>query len=261
MTRALLETYIFPGLPRDFVSRNDALIVPPHKAIIMTITKNSLFIFLVFSMIVLFMGLGQWQLKRLTWKQDLLRTRQEALHREPTDLIPQQLEPHEIRKVNLRGTLLSPFVRLYVQGSYQRVHPFELENGHILYVILGTENQSSPPIALKKDKSLTNFTVLLHHPSKANTFTPVNNPEKQQWYHLYLSDLDATFGKEGLPFLATALSSVAPHILPLDIDRFLSLPNNHLLYAITWFSLAFVLGVLLLFFISRGTKDARLPKA
>lgn len=211
--------------------------------------------------IALFLNLGMWQISRLAWKEELVATRKSALESQPGTDIPSALQSHQLLKVNISGTLLSPHIHLYSTGNHQRVHPLLMNNGDIIYVILGTENPISSPSQVSLSTPLKDLTVLLHQPPRKNLFTPANHVEKNQWYHLSVTDLDLAFGTKGLPFIGTALSPVFPTLSPLTPDQFLNLPNHHLMYAITWFSLAFVIGVLIMFYWGRGIHEKRLSKA
>jgi Uncharacterized conserved protein len=97
---------------------------------------------------------------------------------------------------------------------------------------------------------------IARQPAKPGAFTPDNRPDQNRWYW---PDLTAMAAHAGLlqvaPLLLEAGPAANPGGLPVGGQNYINLPNNHLQYAITWYSLAAVLVVIYL--VSRRRGGAR----
>jgi len=94
-------------------------------------------------------------------------------------------------------------------------------------------------------------TGVVRIPESPGWLTPDNEPEKNAWYYIDLAGMAAAAGV--FPFtdyyiFATGEKSLSdaatPWLAPDPNEWRIDLPNNHLTYAITWFSLAGVLLVI-----------------
>jgi surfeit locus 1 family protein len=96
---------------------------------------------------------------------------------------------------------------------------------------------------------------LLRVPSqeKPGWFIPDNRPDRDAWFWI---DLPAMAAADGLanvaPFYIDADAAPNPGGWPKRGITPLALPNDHLQYAITWFSLAAALMVIYVVYHSRG---------
>jgi len=90
----------------------------------------------------------------------------------------------------------------------------------------------------------------LHWPDEIDSYTPEPDRDKNIWF---ARDIEAMANELGtLPILIVA-SQVSPSqkaVSPLPIDSS-SIPNDHLQYAITWFSLAAVWIIMSAVFLRR----------
>lgn len=224
----------------------------------MTPKQKISFILLGVCLSGLFCALGTWQLRRLAWKEHLISTFDKAFE-DPTILeIPQTLPSDKVLKVHLEGSFLPQALPLYTQGAYRIVCPLELSDNKTLYVVMGLSKTPLTHLDLKNIR----LDVLLTNAPTLTRFNPKNDLTQNQWHSLNLDDFNSYYNRQGLPYLAYALSPATPLISPFTKEYFLNLPNNHLMYAITWFSLAFVIGILVLIYcIARRTPHDGLPKA
>jgi len=78
----------------------------------------------------------------------------------------------------------------------------------------------------------------LHWPEERDGFTPENDIADNTWFAREVPVLAAHFGTEPVLVIARALSSPEA-VTPLPVSTE-GIPNDHLNYAITWFSLAAV---------------------
>lgn len=85
----------------------------------------------------------------------------------------------------------------------------------------------------------------LHFPDDRNSSTPDNDPDSNIWFARDLGQMATELGAE--PILVVARSDTGQGVDPLPIST-AGIPNDHLQYAITWYSLAIVwLGMTALF--------------
>ena len=89
------------------------------------------------------------------------------------------------------------------------------------------------------------MTGLLRNAETPNIFVPDNEPDKNQWFSRDLPAMARSMFPGGTvqvaPFFLEAKASEVPGGWPQGGQTRLTLPNNHLQYAITWFGLAFCL--------------------
>lgn len=174
----------------------------------------------------LLIGLGTWQVQRLHWKEGLIAERETRLAAPP---IASWDQAAEFRRARLEGTPMSDReVRIGLQGRL--VTPFALTDGSTVLV------ESTEPL---KGNVVSGY---LRASEQGGGFIPANNPAKGEWY------------TADIPALAAALKleRVRPFRLVLGAPP--ELPNDHLQYAVTWYSLA---AVLLIVYVLARRKFAR----
>lgn len=205
-------------------------------------------------------ALGTWQVKRLSWKEGVISRIEDRARQEPVAvdiIIPEQ--DLDYVHARLTGTFLSDHIfhlRPRVHDGKTGVHvlvPFRLMPvREIVFVNLGWAPEDvSDDSVVSGVGQITG--VLRKWDREKPAFAPDNNPAKGEWYWPDLSAMSTQAG----------LSMVVPYILYLDkgakenypVGGQLALnpPNNHLGYAVFWFSMA---GLLILFYLlyhrSRG---------
>jgi surfeit locus 1 family protein len=95
----------------------------------------------------------------------------------------------------------------------------------------------------------------LHWPDEVDSWTPA--PEADLWFGRDVPAMAAALGTEPVLIVVARMSPPVPGVTPLPIDTS-DIPNDHLGYAITWFSLAFVWAIMSGFFIIRmGRRPAK----
>ncbi|MDP9196827.1 MAG: SURF1 family protein [Pseudomonadota bacterium] len=205
----------------------------------------------VFTMtgVALLLGLGFWQLERLEWKTALLATIRERTTA-PSISLQEALvlkDQAEWRHVHASGYFLygKELYRLAPsekgQPGWHTIIPMKLDNGRILLVNRGWLSEESRQSA-KRDYSLlperskiTGTLRLPNPPGALARWAGVrNNPRQNRWQWI------------DIPAMASAANTDPALVLPVVLDTSqprLSFPNNHLQYALTWFSLAAALLV------------------
>ncbi len=145
------------------------------------------------------------------------------------------------QKVTLRGKYnFKNQIYLYSlndkgQPGYDVITPFETINKENVLVNRGwikNELKDNPKI----NNSSKNIAGMLRKASKKNLFTPDNDIEKNIWFSVNLDDLKKTTGKKFSQFIVYLenqnINIPKPKKITVDV------PNNHLKYAITWYSIS-----------------------
>ena len=200
--------------------------------------------------ITLFCALGTWQLVRLQWKNNLINQISEGLKSPAIDYS---------NKIQIN------YQRISVSGEYdfeKQIYLYSLnEKGKPGYdVITPFKTQGLENIlvnrgwieTLQKNKNgINNITTtkiqgLLLKNVKKNIFKPDNEIENNIWFSINSTDVKKFTGKtfnEHILYLEDE-NVVTPKPKEITID----LPNNHLKYALTWYSISISIFAYFLYF-------------
>ena len=208
--------------------------------------KTSFTIFVLFS-IVLFCSLGTWQIHRLQWKVDLISEINNGLNSEPIFYSNTNIKNYQ--KVKFSGIFdFEKQIFLYSLNNkgkpgYDIITPLKINSNEILLINRGWIQKDQ-----KNNKNINkivsnSYQGILKKITKPNPFKPDNDIENNIWYSLKLTDLENFTGYKLSNFVLFLQNSqnnlVENKIVSPD------LPNNHLKYALTWYSVA--LSILLYF--------------
>ncbi len=200
-------------------------------------------------------ALGTWQVERLAWKNAILQALDKAYAmRIPPNLVSQDLEASaRNRSLFIFGTIHGHFlpgeiaVRPRTHDGETGAHlyqPFSLANGGVILVNRGWVPEGWQGRVPDGSVSLTG---LARKPDRKNPFTPPNRPGAGQWYAIDLKDINILLPESGnsLPYVFYAENArSAGEDYPLGFGRDWMPPNNHLQYAIFWFTMAFILAAI-----------------
>lgn len=203
-------------------------------------------------------SLGSWQLQRLARKEGILAEIDARIAAAPGSL-PNNPTPdtHRYLPVQLSGTFAQDHLRVLVsvkrQGAgYRIIRPFEhSDDGRRILVDQGfvpTEAELAPPDPATQLELVGN----LHWPEEVDGYTPEPDLGRNIWFArdvprmaealgteptlLVLRSAAPAQSAEGQPKSAKSLpGQITPS--PMPVSR-AGIPNDHLQYAITWFSLA-----------------------
>ena len=208
--------------------------------------------------VLVLVALGIWQLERREWKRALLEERAATLAAAPVP--PPQTLP-EARRVALRrvrdaGVFLHD-KELYLnaigpQGGagFDVLTPLREPAGRVVFVNRGfipTElrDPRTRPAGEPVGTVQVGGRIRLPPDGKPGWFVPDNRPERNFWFWI---DLRAMAAADHLtdvaPFYIDADATPNPGGWPKGGTTLPDLPNNHLQYAITWFSLAVAASVI-----------------
>jgi cytochrome oxidase assembly protein ShyY1 len=217
----------------------------------------------ILAMVMLFVGLGVWQLQRRVEKHALIAALTERLATAPVPLPPpaqwSALDPahDEFRRVSFTATYQSRLdAMVYTSGSAIRPDipgpgtwafiPARLPGGDTVAVNAGFVPNMMQDRGLQ-DRALTQLitdepvvlTGYIRFPEAAGMLTPTENHDKRLWFTRdHLAMAQALGWDKVAPFyidLETPVpASGIPKPGPLDVH----LKDDHMQYAITWFALA-----------------------
>ena len=209
--------------------------------------------------------LGFWQLERLKMKEALLSKMYATVQKPPLTLDEAtekmtSLDEMVYRRIVFDGVFL-PKTQTTIslclhqgKAGYETVVAVKLKNGATVFVNLGW---SVYPLNINYPKSWVKIEgIVQKNPTAHSFFDVANNPGKKQWHRVDVPALTQHFALiMGLSFYIT-LRKIQP---PVEIafkeggeqppkpavlslkDPLPFIPNNHLIYAITWFVLALCL--------------------
>jgi surfeit locus 1 family protein len=208
--------------------------------------------------VLVLLGLGVWQVERLHWKEGLIAQRDAAVAAAPI-LPPRTLaeaRADQFHHVTAEGIFQND-KELFLAASsesgdsgYQVLTPLRMADGRTMFV-----NRGFIPLQLK-DKAkraagepdgAVRVAGLLRVPpaEKPSWFLPYNRPDLNLWFWVDLPAMAKAAGiADPVPFYVDADKTPNPGGWPKGGVTRLDLPNDHLQYAITWFSLAVALIVI-----------------
>ncbi|MCK1547338.1 SURF1 family protein [Bradyrhizobium sp. 147] len=250
-----------------------------------TVRKPRVAGFALFTLLLtaVFVGLGFWQLQRRTAKHELIAALTERLATAPVALpAPAQWAAlnrarDEFRRVSFSATYVPlPDAMVYSSGSAVRKDasgpgtwaflPARLPSGEMVVIDAGfventmqdrgVEDRAVKQLVTGQPVVLTGY---LRFPEAPGWLTPAENREKRLWFvRDHLAIASALGWGTVAPFYVDLEQPVpengVPRPGPLDVH----LKDDHLQYAITWFTLA---GALLIAFAvwARGRQDRTHP--
>lgn len=197
-------------------------------------------------------ALGVWQIQRLHWKEGLIAQREAALNAAP--VAPPQTLPEaralEFHPVVVDGVFLNgKEILLHTIGpkggaGFDVLTPLREAGGRIVFVDRGfvpTELKDPARRAAGQLAGTVRVGGLLRlaREQKPNWFVPDNRPEREDWFWVDLAAIGKADGLANVaPFYIDADATPNPGGWPKGGVTLPELPNHHLQYAITWFSLA-----------------------
>jgi surfeit locus 1 family protein len=193
-------------------------------------------------------GLGLWQVQRLAWKEGILAQISARLNDTPVPL-PAMPDPvgDKYLPVSIAGRFTGPEIDVLISlkasgAGYRIISAFQTAEGRKIMVDRGflPAGQRGHP----RTATAATIAGTLHWPDEVDRFTPPPDLAENIWFARDVPAMAATLGTE--PVLIVARTDTGDGIMPLPVDT-AGIPNNHLNYAVTWFSLAAVwLGMTLL---------------
>jgi len=184
--------------------------------------------------------LGTWQLVRLQWKNTLIYQISEGLKSSPVNYSEKIKVNYQ--RVKIEGIFnFGKQIYLYSlndkgQPYYDVITPFDGKNSENILVNRGwiTSNLKNNVIINGTiDKSIQG---LILKNIKPNVFKPENDIEANIWFSINLEQVKEVTGKNYSNYILYLEDKKIN--IPKPIKITIDLPNNHLKYAFTWYSIS-----------------------
>lgn len=197
-------------------------------------------------------ALGTWQMQRLSWKRAVLMQIETRISADP---VPLPAAPDPGRDLYLPVTVSGSIAgeELHVLVSIKRVGPgFRIiaplitDDGRRILLDRGFVRAEAKDAA--RQTGAVTVTGNLHWPNETDGFTPPPDPAANTWFARDVAAMAAALDTE--PLLLVARTPTGPGVTPLPVDT-AGIPNDHLQYAITWFSLALIWAAMTAYFLWR----------
>ena len=186
---------------------------------------------------------------RLDWKLTLIKQINQSLDSEPSEFNGTNLK--NFRNIKFIGKI-DYDNQIYLYSLSEKGAPgFDLINPIIINNKLFLVNRGWIPRNQKGKKFQLkdeNFTAILKEKSKFNYFKPENDLENNYWFTLDDGDLNKFTGKTFSNYIIFLNNRVNNKNYPLQKNITANISNNHLKYALTWFSLAISIFLIYLYF-------------
>jgi surfeit locus 1 family protein len=219
------------------------------------------------AMLIVLLGLGSWQVKRLFWKEALLAQIDNA---EAADPIPLPQTPSPFTKVSATGTFLPDAAALYgaevrtiasgPEMGAQLIVPMRQTNGDVVLVDRGWVPLSRPGPIDQPEGTVT-VSGYVRFGDTEHWFSARDDPAARRFFTLDTMKIaDAVGQPNARPFVLVLLASQPDADGRLehwpDPARHLPRPpNNHLSYAITWYGLAVALLAIFIIWARKGSGE------
>jgi surfeit locus 1 family protein len=205
-------------------------------------------------------ALGVWQLQRLAWKEAALSQIDARISAAPVPL-PARPDPIDDKylPVQVNGTLLPAQLHVLVGAKelgagYRLIQPFETGTRRIMVDrgFVQLEAKDTPPSV-----GPAQLIGTLHWPNEIDSYTPDPDTGRGIWFARDVPAMAAALKTEPvLLVVRQQISGPGAGITALPIDT-AAISNNHLQYAMTWFSLAAIWLAMTCYLIWRMTRGPR----
>lgn len=190
------------------------------------------------------LALGFWQLDRLGWKRGIIAEAERRLSLSPVAL-PVDLDP-------LRDDYLPVFVEGRFAGDelyhltskkpqgpgFDIIAPFEADDGRRILIERGYVPQDQrDPATRRAPEGTQRIEGFLRWPDDVNRFTPDPDPAKRIWYARNVPSLSGAAQTDPVMIVQAPTGAQG---YPRGRAVAVRIRNNHLQYALTWFSIAVI---------------------
>ena len=202
--------------------------------------------------------LGSWQVQRLSWKSDLISNYNNNFQQAPITVkeLFKDRKNNKYRRTVIYGEYdhaneIQIIGKTYEgNAGFHIITPFILENNEIIYINRGWvpkkyADKKTRKFSLLEEK--VRLVGLVRLPQKKGYFVPENEPVNGFWFTIIPEEFNGHLNIIGeKEFYIDELNIDEKLKLPMPANGKVQVPNNHLQYAITWYSLA--LGLLIVYF-------------
>lgn len=212
--------------------------------------------------VAVLVSLGKWQVDRLAWKEGVLADIEARISADPVPL-PEEVDRAADRylPVTVSGRIEPRSLRVLVSqkrvgAGYRLISPLDTGTRRVLLdrgFIPVEDEIPAPP-----DGRVT-VTGNLHWPDDRLESTPENDVAGNMWFARDVARMAEALETEPVLVIAREITPPEQSVSPLPVDTG-GIPNDHLEYALTWFSLAVIWAVMTGFFIRRQMRAGKEAK-
>jgi len=203
--------------------------------------------------VAVLVGLGSWQMKRLTWKEGVIARLEQHLAAAPVAL-PSPLDPvrDDFLRVRVAGRIGDGVLHVLTSQKpwgpgFRVIAPLADSAGRVILVDLGYVPEAAKDQGARLDGSVE-VVGALYWPDETDGYTPPPDRAANIWFARDLEAMAKALGTD--PVLVIAESHGGGE-WPKPLRLGVNLPNNHLQYALTWFSLALIWAVMSVMLVQR----------
>ena len=202
-------------------------------------------------------ALGSWQVQRRAWKLDLIERVEQRVHAPPVAAPSPGQWPQvsaatdEYRAVRLQGRFLHDLETLVqanteLGAGFWVLTPLQRNDGTVVLVNRGFVPSDARTRDTRRDmepEGETTVTGLLRITEPGGGFLRLNDAQADRWYSRDVAAIGVAHGldtKRLAPYFVDEAASAgrAPDAWPRGGLTVIQFRNSHLVYAITWFTLA-----------------------
>jgi surfeit locus 1 family protein len=204
--------------------------------------------------VLVFAGLGLWQLERRSWKLDLIARVEARIHAPPVAAPGPAAwagaAAEEYRRVALEGRYLDAPETLTLAVTergpgFWVLAPLRSDSGFTVLINRGfvPEGERAPALRRKVPGEPARVVGLLRSSEPGGGFLRANDPAGGRWYSRDVAAIAAAQGLGAVaPYFVDADAETEPGPLPRGGMTRVVFRNAHLIYALTWFCLALMSG-------------------
>ncbi|HTJ59162.1 MAG TPA: SURF1 family protein [Devosiaceae bacterium] len=207
--------------------------------------------------VALLLGLGIWQLERRVWKLDLIEQVDARVHADPVPAPGASAWPtittdaDQYLRVTARGHFLNDKETLVqavtdLGSGFWVLTPLVTDQGSTVLINRGfvPPDQRAPSSRVAGEiAGEAVVTGLLRITEPGGGFLRSNDPEHDRWYSRDVAAIASARQLDHVaPYFIDADGTPNPGGSPVGGLTVISFPNNHLVYALTWFVLAAMLA-------------------
>ena len=206
--------------------------------------------------LAILLSLSVWQMKRLSWKKNLIETRIDRYEKNSKELNEfKDLSDSEFYKVNVIGSFINnkemfmPALSKNGNNGFHILVPIKLLDGKTIIYDTGwvpTHKKEQAKRTENLDDNISIKESVIRLPGRKGRYQPDNELENNFWFFVDTQEMSKYLNLNVEKEFYLEAANDGPEGYPLGGQTRIYIRNNHLQYAITWFLIACtLLGVFL----------------